>query len=257
MRLCCSIELKRGVEIPPNFRQWVLSLIKGSIKIGSEDGELFYRKWYSSNRQKPFTFSIFVPLNFNKGVSLLNGDYFKLIFSTNNIEFLAKVYNGLLEINKHGFYFYGYPVKVKSCSILPERKFSGEVVDFKTISPFLLRDPKDGDFYIYPMLAGGDKDVEFQKFKYWKAVDMEEFTQRVRENLVRITGKEVKLLELRVRRIVPVLCSSKSSGFKVTYPGISAYLKIQARGDVLKHIYDLGIGARRSEGFGMLEVINE
>ncbi|RME09956.1 MAG: hypothetical protein D6804_05155 [Aquificota bacterium] len=76
MRLSCDIELKRGVEVPHNFRQGLLSLVKESIKRSSEDGELFYRVWYSYNRQKPFTFSAFFPLKRVKGKSILDGDFF-------------------------------------------------------------------------------------------------------------------------------------------------------------------------------------
>lgn len=255
MRLSCNIELKRGVEIPSNFRQGLLSLIKESIKRGAGDGELFYRVWYSHNRQKPFTFSVFFPLKKVDGKSILDGDFFKFLFSTNSGEFIMRVYNGLLRIKESDFKLYGKPIKIKHCTLLPEKRFSKEIVEFKTISPLLIRDPKDGDYYLYPIEM--QENINTQKFKYWRGVDIEEFKSVVRENLVRNAKKEIKLLDLKVEKITPVVCSSRKSNFTVTYPGIKAYLKVQARSEVLKYIYDTGIGARRSEGFGMLEVADE
>ncbi|MEM5810212.1 MAG: CRISPR-associated endoribonuclease Cas6 [Candidatus Aenigmatarchaeota archaeon] len=257
MRIFCKIELKENTPIPNNFRQGVVSLIKEAIKRGSDDGELFYRFWYSTNKPKPFTFSAFFPLKSVEGRSVFNGGFFKLIISTNNIDFLVRFYNGILELDKTGYYLYGQPIKLKHCNFLPEKRFSNEVVKFKTLSPFLIRDPKDGDYYLYPIKMTNYIDTKFQKFKYWKGIDIKDFERELEENITINTKSKVKILDFELHNVVPVFCGSKRSNFSVTYPGIKASFKIEAEKEILKLIYDIGIGARRSEGFGMLEVENE
>ncbi|MCS7307368.1 MAG: CRISPR-associated endoribonuclease Cas6 [Aquificaceae bacterium] len=257
MRLSCRIKLRRGVEIPKWFRQGLLYLIKESLIKSGEDGELFYRRWYSFNRSKPFTFSAFFPLRKEGNKNVLDGDYFRFLFSTNDEEFLIRVYSGLNALSSTGFKCFGYNAKIESFNLIPERKFTSNRAKFKTLSPFILRNPKNGDYYLYPVSELSKSKVSPNKFKYWIGVDEDEFNQRLRENLVRITGREAWLLSIKLIDIVPVLCGSKNTSHKfiATYPGIKAYLELQARPEVLKILYDVGIGARRSEGFGMLEVV--
>ncbi|MCS6998943.1 MAG: hypothetical protein NZL86_06090, partial [Aquificaceae bacterium] len=100
MRLSCKMGLERGVEIPKNFRQELLYCIKEAFIKSGEDGELFYKRWYSFNRSKPFTFSVYFPLKLEGGKKVLDGEYFKLLFSTNSEEFLIRVYNGLKALSQ-------------------------------------------------------------------------------------------------------------------------------------------------------------
>ena len=257
MRLSCKIRLKRGVEIPNWFRQGLLYLIKEAFIKSGEDGELFYKRWYSFNRSKPFTFSVYFPLRSEGDRKVLEGEYFKLLFSTNSEEFLIRVYNGLKELSQEDFRLFGSTAKIEGFNLLPERKFVSEKVKFKTLSPFLIRDWKNGDYYIYPIDGPFIGKERPDRFKYWVGVDLSEFKQRLRENMVRITGKEVKLLDLQVVGVVPVVCGSNNAShrFVATYPGIKAHLELQASHEALKIMYDIGIGARRSEGFGMLEIV--
>lgn len=257
MRLSCKIKLQKGAEIPKWFRQGLLYMIKEALKKSGEDGELFYKRWYSFNRSKPFTFFAFFPLKREGDKNVLDGDYFKFLFSTNNEEFLMRIYSGLNAISSTGFKCFGYDAEIVSYNLMPEKKFTSNKAKFKTLSPFLLRNSENGDYYLCPMNDLFTRKVNPGKFKYWVGVDENEFKQRLRENLVRITGREVSLLSIQLIDIVPVICGSKNTSHKfiATYPGIKAHLELQARPEVLKIIYDIGIGARRSEGFGMLEVI--
>ncbi|MCX7989286.1 MAG: CRISPR-associated endoribonuclease Cas6, partial [Aquificaceae bacterium] len=241
MRLSCKMGLERGVEIPKNFRQELLYCIKEAFIKSGEDGELFYKRWYSFNRSKPFTFSVYFPLKLEGGKKVLDGEYFKLLFSTNSEEFLIRVYNGLKALSQEDFKLFGSAVKVESLNLLPERKFASERAKFKTLSPFLIRDRSNGDYYIYPIDGPFLGKERPEKFKYWVGVDQSEFRQRVKESIVGITGKEVKLLDLQVVGVVPVVCGSNNAShrFVATYPGIKAYLELQARPEVLKILYDI------------------
>ena len=54
----------------------------------------------------------------------------------------------------------------------------------------------------------------------------------------------------------PVNCKTvKVYHYKEVITAVSGTFIIEAPDDVLKFIYDVGIGARRSQGFGMLEML--
>lgn len=252
MRLSCKIKLQKGANINRHFRQELLYLIKESIIRSGADGALFYKRWYSFNRPKPFTFSAFFPLSMEGERRVLSEDYFNFLFSTNHEEFLIRVYSGLLNLSSTGFKLFGSEAKVERYHLLPEKKFLSNRAKFKTISPILLRNKDDGQCYLYPVSYFQDA----KKFKYWTGVEEKDFVKTLTENIKSITGSDVKVLSFNINSIVPVVCGSKNTShqFIAAYPGIKAHFELEASPETLKTVYDIGIGARRSEGFGMLEV---
>lgn len=260
MRLKCIITLEQEIQVPKCFRQNLLSLIKEAIIISDETGDLFFKKWYTSNRSKPFTYTAYFPFRKEGNSVTSRCDHFTFLFSTNDGEFLIRVYNGLLKLVSrafNNFQLFGAKIKEVKCSLLPERKFeSNQAVRFKTLAPFLLRDPPNGAFYLYPLETFCRVKGEISKFKYWKGVSKEEFKKYLEDNLRKQTDEEVRVIELSVKEVIPILCGSGNPEHKYVFtcPGIKGTLTLEGSAEAIKLIYDTGIGARRSNGFGMLEV---
>ncbi len=256
MRVIFELETGRVEKIPANLRQRVLSMIKKAFEISDEYGSMFLRYWYSSQKPKPFTFSVYIPMN---GKENNKDSFLKLVFSTNNLGFLYRTYNGILKLSQgyEKFILINEPVRLKRITSLPEKKFFSEETVFETISPLLVRDHKDGDFYIYPVECVEDT-KNFTKFKYWKGVDKKVFIEELNYSLKSLAkhflGKEekIEILEFEPLRLIPISLTNRK--FKMTLPGIKGILKIRGSAEVLKLFYDIGIGARRSEGFGMLDI---
>jgi len=231
----------------------IVSFIKEAFKRSDEYGSLFLNKWYQGNLQKPFTFSLYFPIQKRNRKAYLVGDYIRLFFSTNDFEFIYRFYNGAIKL-KGKYKIFGDYLKIKSMYLLPEREFPNGLGVFKTISPLLLRDRKDTDMYLYPV----DGPVKYEniqgKAKYWKGVELEDFKRTLEERLSNMVNEDVRIPEILIKGVIPVPICSTRHNFKVTYPGIKCYLKIKGSPFALKVFYDIGIGARRSEGFGMLEV---
>ncbi|MCS7200525.1 MAG: CRISPR-associated endoribonuclease Cas6 [Caldimicrobium sp.] len=259
MRLKCIITLEKIIQVPPWFRQNLLSLIKEALIESDEFGDLFFKKWYASNKSKPFTYSGYFPFKKEGNSVLSRCDHFTFLFSTNDEEFLIRVYNGLLKLSSgsNDFQLFGAKIKKIKCDLLPERKFvSNQEVRFKTLAPFLLRDPANGAFYLYPLKTFHRVKGELLKFRYWKGVKNEEFKKYLEDNLRKQTGEEVEVIELSVKEVIPILCGSGNPEHKYVFtcPGIKGTLTLKGSAEAMKLIYDTGIGARRSNGFGMLEV---
>ncbi|MCX7883390.1 MAG: CRISPR-associated endoribonuclease Cas6 [Brevinematales bacterium] len=259
MRLACQIALERGTTIPPDSRRYLLSFVKEALKHSGTDGEQFYERWYVTNQQKPFTFSAYFPLLQRGRVSILDGDFFQFFFSTSDYEFLMRVYNGLLAIKQYTLF--GKPITLRKCRLLPQQVFSQSCLVFKTLSPFLVRDEENGDFYLYPKdlpLRTRDQGKEGDHWKVWKGVSLSQFREVLQRNLCFLTKENLRITNLSAQ-VVPLLHGSANPThpYLLTFPGIKGEITLEGSPQALTYLYDVGIGARRSEGFGMLEVVGE
>ncbi len=266
MRFSCKVFIPKNTPIPNDYRRYLLSLIKEAIKNSGSDGEDFYNRFYSGKNTKPFTFSAYFPLKKEGEENKLDGDYFSFFFSTNDYEFLMRVYNGLVEIKKRNdFDLFGTQITdIKNFFLFPEKNFTKNETIFKTLSPFLVRSLEDGDKYIYPegfKIQTKDPEKDVSHWPYWEK--SQNFIQAFETSLTALVQKELPDYKgkIKVEKIdcvvVPVLHGSgnEEHEYKMTFPGLKGQIKIKAEPEVLKLFYDIGIGARRSEGFGMLEVV--
>ncbi len=279
MRFQCRIYFEKGTVLPFNYRQYFLSLIKEAI-MSSEDGQFFYDRYYTKNKEKPFTFSVYLASEKVEDGLKLKYDNVNFYFSTQSFEFIFRVYNGLNNISKkikdsekkekdYKFSFGEYKViSIRDFYYHEDKDFSKDVLSFKTLSPFLVRDLSDGDYYIYP------ENVNFnQQLKYAKKVNIEEFVRVLKISLTSLIKNfdsnfdenniktqdiiDIKLKDLKPSPIIHGSNNENKKVFKMTFPALKGLLNITSKPEYLKLIYDLGIGARRSEGFGMLEVVDE
>lgn len=265
MRFCCRIKLKKANEsvlIPTDYRKYISSMIKEAFKLSGEDGETFLNENFNSNKMKPYTFSVYFPIKeISQEKFVLQDDNFLFNFSSSDYEFLMRIYNGLLKI-KNGFKLFDDEITVERfiLQIKPDYTFQDKIL-FKTLSPFLVRDLKDGDYYLLPEGLLKDK-----KFKYAKECKKEEFVEALKKSIINLAQEYLKEKFEEKKEIIinilweslklsPAAHSSNKSNFSITLPGIRGCLEINAQSELLKLIYDTGIGARRSEGFGMLEVV--
>jgi len=272
--------------IPPDYRRYILSLFKEGLLQEGEESKEFFHKNFDKNSSKPFTFSIYIPFKKDSESMVLGRNFIKIFFSTSDYEYLIRCYNGLNKLNeklknktnksdseffsgKEPFKLFGKSFVMKNFQLLPVRKIVDEQLTFKTLSPFLLRSPEDGDYYIIPEgLAGKD-------FKYKKEVDMQYFQKAMKLNIASLSKKYLTagedlscqktdqnldkdiLLDFEDLRVAPVKHGSKNPDhpYDITLPSLNGKIKVKAKKEILQLLYDIGIGARRSEGFGMLEVV--
>lgn len=243
MRLCCQFEAE---TVPSPYQMMFVSLIKEILKNASEEyfNQLYYYDHDKRNKQsKNFCFSVFLK-NFEfKDDHFVLKDGLNLNISSPDKLFIVNFFNGLLKTKS--FKYKNHFIELVKVYLLPEKNIFEEKVTFKTMSPIYLTDkrnrpltPYDENFtkeYNYladKILAnyrgvGLLRSVEFTPIQMKKVVVKEEIKEFQRN-----TGKEYMFLE--------------------SYEGT-----FSLEGDVydLRDIYALGVSLRRSQGFGMIEVI--
>jgi len=258
MRIKVNLSFQnKDIKIPTNYRPYIYSIIKEAFNRSGSDGNNFLEIKVLNKEIKPYTYSVYLPIK--KKIDqyfFIDTGCFSIFFSSIDYEFIMRLYNGLLNIKD--FPIFDNKIKSVKCFILPSVDFSNkDSVVFKTLSPFLVRYKEDGDFYLVPEGFSRDKN-----FKYLKETSIENIVDSLKINIKSITKRyfdsfdniEISLSNLSLS---PSLHSSNRSNFVFTLPALKGNIKIKASPEILKLVYYGGIGARRSEGFGMLEVLEK
>jgi len=242
------------VKIPIEYRRMFMSYIKHCINQADSDLFTFY---YGDNqnkieRDKPFTFSVFFPqlqgiektneypsyLLLSKNIAILN-------ISTNDLELITAIYNGSLKKTNFS-YSNKFSIILKHAYIHPLKKINDSRVKFKTLSPFLIN-------------KKGQNEDDNLKYLEYNPTNSGDFKDALKFNLIELCRKFLKYEPNIEIHLPPKETEYKKivvSHYKQNMTANKMILDIEAPSDALQLFYDIGIGVRRSQGFGMLEVIN-
>ncbi|MDD5343484.1 MAG: CRISPR-associated endoribonuclease Cas6 [Smithella sp.] len=242
--------------IPSDYRRNILSLIKEAIN-PNQSGTDVYNQYYSQDRiLKPFTFSVSFRTDETKnkkGIMHLTDPQLSLYFSASDPVFLIYVYNGLVQLKKDYPLFPGLKAKTGHFNLEQQKIIRDPEVIFRTFSPILVRDTGEG-----------------RKTQNYLTVESPVFMDRLYHSVRYMCGKlldgDYKLAQndfaaefinsktVRINHYYKdkdTLRDSKKELIEAT----AGIIKIKAPANVLQLIYDAGIGAKRSQGFGMLEIL--
>ena len=242
-------------NIPTNYRRDFVSLLKEAVKLWSQ--ELYQQLWgdKKSNPSKPFTFSIYLPdvqsikgkdknfLQISSDSSSLRAGF---SISSSDPVLLMSFYNSLLKVS--GYKLFGSNIELKHFRLSQDIPFNETVSLFKTMSPMIVRNmserndkkKKGSEYLTY-------NDAEFEDNLYHSVKGMcKDFID---------SGYNLKREDFK---FLPIGCKTvKIYHYKEVIPAASGTFKLEAPAEVLKLIYDAGIGARRSQGFGMVDVVRD
>ncbi len=233
-----------------NYQRIILSILKNSFNSNKVD-------IYSNNNIKPFTFSVYFPEskfileNGERKIQLSEKKEFILNFSTWDINIGLLLYNGIIKNITKGFQYKDLSFRIKSIVLRREILIKENKILFKTLSPIVIREHIN---------KTNQKDI----YLTFQNSDIETIQKRLNDNMrlifKKFLGKEysinIELLNNTSLKTVPVKITGEDSkrGYIPANVG-----KFFLRGDkkALEFVYKAGLGARRSFGFGMLEVVNE
>ncbi|HEX9062498.1 MAG TPA: CRISPR-associated endoribonuclease Cas6 [Clostridia bacterium] len=244
MRLKCDFISK---EIPSTYNLMFVSLIKQALKESDED---YFQKIYffdgkANKKSKDFCFSVQLKSHdFEENIAKLKeGGSF--VVSSPNKEFIIHLYNGLLKIED--FKYKGFSLKRGKMSLVKDKlgKIDSNEMLFATMSPFCVK-RKDG----YYMKL---EDEGFQE-------ELNYIAGLVLENYRGFgLAKEIEFQEVKMRKVV---VREEINGFeemtKKKYMYVNSYegvFKLCGDERDLKDLYELGLGFRRNQGFGMMDVV--
>lgn len=242
MRLKCDF---KAANLPISHNMMFVSLIKEALK--KSDPE-YYEKLYSFNgksnkKSKNFCFATRM-----KGFDV-NGDIanikegISLFISSPDTEFILYLYNGLLKINE--FKYKDFSIKREHVSMLKERTLnSGEAI-FKTLSPICIKNNKNY------FLKIDDESYE-DELNYIAGKVLENYRGRGLEE--RLSFQNIKMRNVVVRQEVRGFeeKSGRNYLYVNSYEGI---FKLSGNTEDLKDLLTLGLGFKRNQGFGMLELV--
>jgi CRISPR-associated endoribonuclease Cas6 len=242
MRLSCEYKTDK---LPVANKMMFVSLIKEALKrVNIEYFEKLYRFEGNSNKQiKSFSFAVLLKGFEMEGQIFNIRDRIILNITTPDYEFGINVYNGLLNIQT--FQYKDYTLKKLRINLVKEKFISEQQIVFKTMSPVCMRN-KDNEFI-------SSKDPLY----------VEVLNYIVDKNLAVHRGYGLKQpLQFEELFMKKVVVKEEITGFKESTNKNTFYVNAYAgtfklTGDVedLNFIYQSGIGFRRSQGFGMVDIV--
>jgi CRISPR-associated endoribonuclease Cas6 len=250
MRLKLLFQINKK-EFPKDYRKHFISFIKYSL---SETNQEFYHSVYDENTLKPFTFAIyFVKPKFQEDMIFVEEEIVTMNISFGNYEYGIQFYNGFVQQLQSKFEFgKDFSMVLKTIQLIPEKKIKSERIQINTLSPIIVRQ------HTREMNNSG-------KDRYLKYSD-DGFEKHLKDSILRSikenTESSISQADIKVEELIITPIKMKSIPISHFLDRIGTYLEgnigellIEGDQEVLDYLYRVGIGSRRAQGFGMIDVI--
>ncbi|MCF6155077.1 MAG: CRISPR-associated endoribonuclease Cas6 [Candidatus Brocadia sp.] len=271
-------------KLPILYRHRFMALIKEAL--GESDAgykQYLYpaRDSCKSKQAKPFAFNVVIPsdrtakkekitidseFEVEDTVFYFSPDSFLSFYvSSSDYQFMINLYNGLLKIKEFDF---GSKIilKLGKIFLLNEREIRGDEVIFKTNSPVLIED-RDGK-PILPFQISSDVSPQFSALSLRSFNDhFNEIHDRILSDLRGVNGKKGQGLQ-RKMELIPLNLKKqvvkhtlrdfreKTGKPYMTLTTFQGCFTLKGNSGDLQTLYQVGIGLRTGQGFGMVEVEN-
>jgi len=242
-------------ELPVYYRTLFMGLLKEALSSYNEE---YFKKlyWWEDKKnkwQKPFVFAVNLPdMNFADDKVMFRGDIV-LNLSTSDYEFFVNIYNGLISSKLYPHKLAdSCKIKLKRTYLVKEPEQFSSNMTFKTFSPVLI-EKKEGDDKI-PVLP---YDEGFEEVLN-DVIDFEIRNIRILRGQNRGLHKRISFKPINVKKIVVKHRISEfveNTSKEIMYlTGFGGIFELSGHPDDLKEIYQNGLGFRRGQGFGFIEV---
>lgn len=237
MRLKLNFDLENEF-LPIQYRKSVMSFIKLSL---SEYDEQYYKKYYNDKDtiMKPYTFAMFFRSpKFENDRIIVKDKRLELNISIADYETSVILYNAFNHQKNKKFSLDKNSWILKNINMSLDRKIDTEEITIKFMSPLVVRSRLENKDYYY-------------------SYNDEEFKDILKINIkqqLKITDIPINLVDsfdivaINFKKIIVKFYEKKIE----TTSGI---FKISGNKQLLKYLYDAGMGSKRSSGFGMFQII--
>lgn len=237
MHIIFKIKLSSNI-ISKNYRSLILSYLKNAFQ--SNDVELYEKYYGCTYSLKNFCFSIVLDNpKFNENLIILDSNEIIIKLSIMDISCGIDIYNALLKMkNKEYITSENNSLTLIDIKLENHKIINKNEIIVKMQSPLIVRiHVNNKDRYL------SYKDTDFINcLKSSIGYTLKEFTN------IDLSNRNLKIMCISPKKTVV-----DAFGAKIT--ANLGVCKIVADLDVINAMYQLGIGSRRSEGFGMFEVI--
>lgn len=229
-----------------SYRMMISSVIKKSLELSDEEyfKNMYYYEEKKNKRIKPFTFSVFFKdYEIEKEEVNLKGQG-SIIISTPDYNFGIILYNGLLRLREHEYK--KYKINIEKVLLEKEKLVNEGEILCKTLSPIYIK-------------AKDNRAVAIEDVKQFNS----ELNYISNIALETCNGKglkeELKFTPVKMKKVV---AKEKITDFKllngkefIYIEGYAGIFKLQGSIEDLSLIKQLGVGFRRSEGFGLFDLV--
>lgn len=244
MRFCLVLELKEQV-FPIEYRKVILSYIKNAIT-KCNDGK-YYDKFFKDTTQKDYCFSVVLPKPvFTKNEIKLDRNDIKILFSTDDKSNVGFILFSAFIAQKNK----PYPLAnnnfmtLKSINNQKREEILNSKAIFKTTlgSGLCVRDhdreTNRDNYYVY-------SDGNFRNKLQVVLVN-----ELKRSGFTEDEANEIKVNPIQCKKVVV-------KHYRRYIDTTTGIFEIQGNNKILQHLYDAGIGSRKSMGFGMLDLVTQ
>lgn len=240
MRFCVELLINNPI-IPKEKNKMIMHIIK---LLFENTNKSMYEKLYEkeNNREKDFTFSTYLGKNvkFNKDTISIPDKKIILNFSTYNPKEGILFYNSFVQN-------IGLEIPIKKNLITINNISQGhmgyieENTIFKTSSPIVVREHKNDNkkTWYHNLNTKEGYDIFINNLKW-----------QLKSNLSSIKSEDIDEIDIDIlsNKIVNI------KHYGITIPSNLAIIKIRAKYYIIDYLYNSGIGSRRSQGFGYLDI---
>ena len=241
MRFALEFEFS-NFDIPLDYRRKFLSFFKKAFE--SYDKEVFNQLFgEGSTLTKPYTFSVYLgQVKFEKDyISFKENKKAILNFSTSDAAYGILFYNSILKILNVSYPVEQNTMTLRRISLVKEQVITRSRIVVKTLAPVIVREHKKDrkiDNYFIASEEGFEKALK----ENIEQGSKEFFDFDIHEDLM-----ELKVIPVEVR-------DSKILHYGHKFSGSIGRFVLEGKPYLLDYLVKAGMGARRSQGFGMIQV---
>ena len=237
MRLKLNFNLENEF-LPIQYRKSIISFIKLSLL---EYDEQYYKKYYNNKDTiiKPYTFAIFLRNpKFEEDKIIVENRHIELNISIADYETSIILYNAFNHQKNKKFSLDKNSWTLKTINMSLDKKIDTEDITIKFMSPLVVRSHIDKKDYYYSY-----NDEEFKDILRINIKQQLKITDIPTESV-----DQFDIVPIRPKKVIVKFYEKKIE----TSTGI---YRILGDKQLLKYLYDAGMGSKRSSGFGMFQII--
>lgn len=237
MRLKLYFSLENN-KFPIQYHKNIMSFIKLSL---TEYNQNYYEKLYHAkdNIIKPYGFAtLFKSEKFEADTILLKEKKFETLITIADCEIAVALYNSFNHQKGKRFAIYDNAWTLQNISMIPEKQINESNLRIKFLSPLVVRSRENRKDYYY---------------SYAHKEFLETLKVNIKEQL-KITNIPPQLVDsltiqaLQAKKVIVKFYEKKIETSIGTF-------ELTGEKQLLKYLYQAGIGSKRSSGFGVFEII--
>lgn len=225
-------------KAPQSYRMYLLSFIKEMIRKGDE--ELYLKLYDGTKKPKPFTFSFYMnAFTLDEQAKEYVMKNATLHFSTSDPHIGVAFFNGLSQTQT--FQHPEYPFTITNKQIGREITIQSHVATFNILNALLVEDKLKKPLLITN--PNFEQELNIITNKQFQAM----YGRELHEPL--------KIYGHRLKKQVIKETNRHADGRTLFYTAQKGDIMLQGHPEDLQLIYQDGLGLRRAQGFGLLEVV--